>query len=176
MYFSLILGSDITFISSSLPALQMEGSQNCSSCQAIKLEIWTSYLVENVSTPFLSCFGISGNILAIVIMKNPGMKSTFHQSLVALASCDLMFLRLILMDYSDNSSSQFYIIIFPYFMNPMKNILLWWETFLTMRITTERFLAVCKSLLYRTTTSSPTSSPRSSCLSISTFQCSWRLR
>ena len=128
----------------------MGGSNNCTACQKIPLEIWTSFLVENVLIPVLSGLGLVGNILAIVVLRNPGMKSTFHQSLIALASCDIMFLSLIILDYSENISSKFYIIIFPYFLNPMKNILLCWGTFLTMSITTERFLAVCKPLLYRT--------------------------
>ena len=42
-----------------------------------------------------------------------------------------------------------YIIIFPYFLHPMKRILLCWETFHIMSITTERYLAVCQPLLYR---------------------------
>jgi hypothetical protein len=39
--------------------------------------------------------------------------------------------------------------VFTYFWNPLKNIMMSWETFLTMSIATERFLAVCKPLLYR---------------------------
>ena len=39
--------------------------------------------------------------------------------------------------------------MFPYFCNPLKNIMMSWETFLTMSIATERFLAVCKPLFYR---------------------------
>ena len=126
----------------------MERSKNCSVCESPTLEI--SFLVENIVIPLVGGLGIVGNILAIVVLKNTERKSTFHQSLVALASCDIMFLSLILMDYSKHLQSQFYVILFPYFLNPMKNILLCWGTFLTMSITTERYLAVCKPFLYRT--------------------------
>ena len=99
--------------------------------------------------PVLGSVGIVGNILAILVLRNPKMKSTFHQSLIALASCDIMFLSLMLMDYTQYVNNSLYIIIFPYLLNPLKNILLSLETFLIMSISTERVLAVCKPVLYR---------------------------
>ena len=61
-----------------------------------------------------------GNILAIVILRNPVMKTTFHQSLIALASCDLALLGLVLLDFTANFARPFYILILPYFLNPFK--------------------------------------------------------
>ena len=126
----------------------MEG-HNCTTCPQLPLYIWTNYVLENIATPTFCVVGLLGNIVAIIILRNPRMKSTFHQSLVALAACDIMFLSLILIDFAEDILYPFYAIIFPYFINPMKNILLCWETFLIMSITTERYLAVCHPLLYR---------------------------
>merc|ERR1719397_1605367 len=77
------------------------------------------------------------------------MKTTFHQSLIALASCDISLLGLVLLDFTAELTPTLYVLILPYFLNPFKNILLCWETFLIMSITTERFLAVYRPLLYK---------------------------
>ena len=90
-----------------------------------------------------------GNIAAIFILKKPEMKSTFHQSLITLAVLDIMFLVTITLDHSVSIHSQLFILLFPYFLNPMKNILMSWETFLMMSIAMERFIAVYKPIRYR---------------------------
>jgi hypothetical protein len=93
--------------------------------------------------------GLVGNIGATIVLKRPDMKSTFHQSLLTLAVLDIMFLGILICDYSLDFHSQIYVYMFPYFFNPMKNILMSWETFLIMSIATERFLAVYKPIHYR---------------------------
>ena len=122
---------------------------NCTNCLHHPMITWTNYILQAVLIPLICILGIVGNIVAIIILGNPRMKSTFHQSLIALATCDIMFLFLIINDFLADKLYSFYTLIFPYFINPMKNILLCWETFLIMSITTERYLAVCKPLLYR---------------------------
>ena len=42
-----------------------------------------------------------------------------------------------------------FIMLFPYMWNPFKNILMTFETFLMMSITTERYLAIKNPLEYR---------------------------
>ena len=123
--------------------------ENCLLCARLTAIIWTNYVLQTLVIPLCCVLGIVGNSLAIIILTNPRMKSTFHQSLIALAACDIMFLCLIMNDFLADKLYSFYIILFPYFINPMKNILLCWETFLIMSITTERYLAVCKPLIYR---------------------------
>ena len=124
-------------------------TENCTSCTKLPLHIWTNYILQNVAIPAFCILGLVGNILSMIILRNTGVKSTFNQSLVGLAVCDIMFLSLVLIDFSSDFAHTFYILIFPYFLNPVKNILLCWDTFLIMSITTERFLAVCKPLHYR---------------------------
>ena len=46
-------------------------------------------------------------------------------------------------------NNQLFIILFPYVWNPFKNILMTFETFLMMSITTERYLAIKNPLEYR---------------------------
>ena len=77
------------------------------------------------------------------------MKSTFHQSLISLAVFEIMFLLLVILDHSLDINSPLYIALFPYFFNPMKNIMMSCETYLIMSIALERLLAVCKPIHYR---------------------------
>ena len=48
-----------------------------------------------------------------------------------------------------NINNQIFILLFPYVWNPFKNILMTFETFLMMSITTERYLAIKNPLEYR---------------------------
>ena len=77
------------------------------------------------------------------------MKSTFHQTLITLAVIENLFLLTILTDHAVDPDNQVYIIMLPYFWNPVKNILLCWEMFLIMSISTERCMAVRNPLAYR---------------------------
>ena len=129
----------------------MPGSHNCSSCEISTLETSSVlFAMENYVIPIVVSLGIGCNILALMVLRKLKEKSTFHQSLLALATCDICFLSLILMDYSKQILIQFHIIVFPYFLNPMLNIFLCLGSFLIMSITTERFLAIYKPFLYRT--------------------------
>ena len=55
-----------------------------------------------------------------------------------------------LTDIYVDDSSFLYIILFPHFWFPLKYVLMSWETFLIMSISTERWLAVCRPLWHRT--------------------------
>ena len=43
-----------------------------------------------------------------------------------------------------------YTYMFPWLWYPLKNIVMTWTIFLTMGLSTERYLAVCRPILYRT--------------------------
>ena len=122
-------------------------AENCS-CPENLLNTWSSQL-EAYLVPGIGCLGLLGNITAILVLKCPQLKSTFHQSLLTLAICDIIFLFFVMADTIIDTQHIIYIYMFPYFWNPLKNIVMSWETFLIMSIATERFLAVCRPLLYR---------------------------
>jgi hypothetical protein len=119
-----------------------------------KVAVWTQLWLETVSILPLGSLGLIGNCIAVLTLRWPALKTTFHQSLVALAICDVMFLFMILTDQIVDKTSLFYVILFPYFWNPVMNILVSLQTFMIMSIATERFLVVWMPLNYRIKTPS----------------------
>ena len=95
--------------------------------------------------PVVAIVGMIGNLAAILILLRPEMKSTFHHSLITLAVVDILFVVTLLVDiqrFDLNIENQTFILFVPYFWNPFKNILMTFETFLMVSITTERYLAI----------------------------------
>ena len=121
---------------------------NCSCLSSTVVDMTTLY-IDRVTLPMVGVVGLVGNIAAIVIIYRKERRSTFHHSLFTLEIIDFIFVSIILRDIFCDSSSTIYIYMFPYFWNPLKNILMSWETFLMMSIATERFLAVCHQLVHR---------------------------
>ena len=61
----------------------------------------------------------------------------------------VFFILTIFQRFDLNLNNQMFIMLFPYVWNPFKNILMTFETFLMMSITTERYLAIKNPLGYR---------------------------
>ena len=90
--------------------------------------------------------------LNILIYTRPEMKSTFHHTLITLACVDTLFIITIIIDiqrFDLNLDNQLFILFFPYFWNPFKNILMTFETYLMMSISTERYMAIRRPIEYR---------------------------
>ena len=100
----------------------------------------------------MGVFGLLGNLTTVIIVLRPEMRSNFHQSILALAIVDMLFVSLLVIDVFRldlDIQNQTYILLFPYFLNPLKNILLCCETYLVMSIATERLMAVSKPIKFR---------------------------
>ena len=118
------------------------------------LGVWAQFCLETVSIIPLGCLGLVGNCIAVLTLRHPTMKTTFHQSLVVLAICDVLFLLMVLTDQIVDQSSPLYVILFPYFWNPVMNILMSSQTFMIVSIATERFIVVWMPLTYKIKTPS----------------------
>ena len=114
-----------------------------------QVAVWAQFWLETVSILPLGALGLVGNCFALLTLRRPTLKTTFHQSLVSLAICDVMFLFMILTDQIIDKTSLFYVILFPYFWNPVMNILVSSQTFMIMGIATERFLVVWMPVIYK---------------------------
>ena len=105
-----------------------------------------------VCLPVVGSIGLMGNLGAILILRRPEMKSTFHHTLIALAIVDILFILMLITDTQNfdlDLDNQTYITLYPFLFYPLKHILMTFETFLMMSITTERFLATTNPLKYR---------------------------
>ena len=129
-------------------AQRVEGQDLSGNCTCIEsdYEQLICYVVEKIFIPIVGLLGLLGNIAAILILRRPEMRSTFHQSLITLAAIDSMILIIALSDYSIDLTDRLYVYMFPYFLYPMRHVLFSWETFLIMGIATERLLAVYKPI------------------------------
>ena len=110
---------------------QQSSNCSCSSSQVLKM---TTLYMDKVSLPLVGVIGLAGNVAAIVIIFKKDRRSTFHHSLITLAIIDILFVSTIICDTFCDTTSTLYIYMFPYLWNPMKNILMSWETFLMMSI------------------------------------------
>ena len=105
-----------------------------------------------IMIPLVATFGFIGNLISILVLRRPEMKSTFNQSLVMLAVVDILFVISVICVHSLRlylSHYQLYKYLFPCFLYPMMSVFYSWDTFLTMSIATERLMAVCKPIQYR---------------------------
>ena len=111
---------------------------------------WLKFWLEKLLTPIIGCMGIFGNCVAIHTLRHPTIKTKFNQSLVCLAICDILFLVMMISDQFVDHENTYYIVFFPYFWNPLQNILMSLQIFLLMSIAMERFLAVWMPIVYKT--------------------------
>ena len=139
------LNPDATLISLSVT----ESMTNCSCPEVSQVEVWAKFILEEVSIPVVGSVGLLGNLAAIVVLSHPDMKSTFHQSLISLAIFEILFLILLICDHAMDIGSELYIVMFPYFLFPLKNIMMSCESYLLMSIALERLIAVVRPLWYR---------------------------
>ena len=107
-----------------------------------------SALLQHVAIVVVGCVGLLGNCVAIVSILNMKFKTTFHQSLIALSVCDILFITVVITDMNVDMAENF-AFIYPYFWHPMRTILISLEAFLMMSISAERLLAVCKPIHYK---------------------------
>ena len=115
-----------------------------------QLEIWAKFILEEVSIPLVGSVGLLGNLAAIVVLSHPDMKSTFNQSLITLAIFEITFLVLLISDHAVDITTELYIMMFPYLLYPLKNIMVSCESYLLVSIALERLMAVVRPLWYRT--------------------------
>ena len=106
------------------------------------MKVWEVILVD-LSVPLVGSVGLLGNLATIVVLSQPDMKSTFHQSLISLAVFEILYLLSLICEHVVDSRTAM-------FLYPLKNILLSCESYLLMSIALERLMAVVRPLWYRT--------------------------
>ena len=124
---------------------------------------WSILVFEETMVPLVGTLVLFGNLVSILVLKRPEMKSTFNQSLIMLAVVDILILVTFIFMFSIDLQSMVNRYLFPYFLFPIRAILHSWEMFLIMSIAAERLMAVYKPLHYRSHTVSNSTRIHSTC-------------
>jgi len=102
---------------------------------------------------FVSCVGLIGNILSILVLSRKSMRSCFNNILISLNLSDCTHLMFAILDGIRNSFVSYYpqwlLFIFPYFHYPLYRISLCCSICLIISMAIERHSAVCNPLTYR---------------------------
>lgn len=118
-------------------------------------EFWTNGVLLNL----VGILGIFGNIISMIILSRPQMKSSINYLLIGLARCDsvlivtsvLLFGIPAIYPYTGNFFVYYYN-IYPHlapFLFPLAMIAQTVTVYLTLTVTLERFVAVCHPLRAR---------------------------
>lgn len=116
------------------------------------------FVIYGVFMNTIGLFGIVVNIISMIILSRPQMKSSINYLLIGLAKCDtvlivtsiLLFSFPSIYKYTDYMESYFQ--IFPFlliYLFPIAMIAQTISVYLTLTVTLERFIAVCLPLRAR---------------------------
>ena len=102
-------------------------------------------LIREVISTTVGIFGIMGNILAIVVLSQKGMRNTFNKLLIALSVFDILLLfHAVLWGATMETSRPISRddLLFSYFLSPLKNFSMAGSILMVTAIAVERFMAI----------------------------------
>jgi hypothetical protein len=79
--------------------------------------------LKNTAIPLISSFGLIGNLEAIISINFQKIKTTFHQSIIVLCTCDIVFVTVMIIDKHCDIIKDMGI-IYPFFRHPLRTILI----------------------------------------------------
>ncbi|XP_023338878.1 FMRFamide receptor [Eurytemora carolleeae] len=111
---------------------------------------------EGVLSTLVGVLGFSGNLTAVLILLLVKSKTTFVYLILSLSLVDALFIVTSVLDVSMigvfewpiSSKSGLYNSVFPIYMRTLSGILVSASIHLTVAISIERFIAVCRPLYY----------------------------
>merc|ERR1711953_1562248 len=104
----------------------MNITENSTECPQTFFDDFFRDWISNFTLPAVCCVGILGNITAVLVLLSPSMRTTtFHQSLLFLVICDLLYLVMTLSEPRENTPSHelptAYRLIYPHLWFPLRN-------------------------------------------------------
>ena len=118
----------------------------------------TYFWLDGVARCVISCIGIIGNIITVVLFSSKDLRSTFHMFLVALACVDLGYLFLTLLEeipqmkdiqkqgttYPDPESelNRVWVLLYPHFIRPIQYVFITAAEYITIIICVDRYIAI----------------------------------
>jgi len=117
-----------------------------------KLYLQVSYIVS-VLMIIVSCLGLFGNIINILVLSRGIMNNCFNKILIAINVCDSVHLVFAILDGVRSSFIEYYPLwllqTFPFTHYPIYRISMVGSIFLVISVAIERHSAVCNPLAYR---------------------------
>ena len=112
------------------------------SYEKIQLVVKLSFAIEGVVLTIVGILGISGNLLAsIILCTRKEMRNTFNRLLVALACFDSLFILASILEgfrKCFNMATDTHILLFPYLLHPFSIFSFTASIFMTVAIALER--------------------------------------
>ena len=126
-------------------------------CGHLDLEmlLLVKYWCEGVLFMTFGGIGLSGALATVAILSAKDLRTQlFHQLLIVLAILDILFIACSVPTYSFDvfgwfKGNKIYYYLTLHFLYPMTPVMLHATTFMTVALTVERYLAVCKPFLFR---------------------------
>ncbi|GLV43776.1 FMRFamide Receptor [Carabus blaptoides fortunei] len=131
---------------------------NCTLSENID-EAYFEFLIYGLMLNIIGVLGIFGNIISMIILSRPQMKSSINYLLIGLAKCDTILILTSILLFGLPGIYPYTGCLFTYYYNiyphmvpilyPIATIAQTASVYLTMTVTLERFVAVCHPLRAR---------------------------
>lgn len=134
-------------------------SSNSSDSSEDRFDILFNFVAYGVLLNIIGVFGIIGNIISMIILSRPQMKSSINYLLIGLARCDtvLIITSILLFGLPSIYWSTGYLFVYNFWIHPIIATVVYpvamisqtVSVYLTLVVTLERFVAVCQPLRAR---------------------------
>jgi hypothetical protein len=108
------------------------------------------FMLEGVLQCLISCLGVVGNTISIVILLGRELRNSFTKLLAILAVFDLIYLFTMVIDSLSKLGlkSDLHMLMFPHFLHPLNSISMMCSIYMTVVVALERYRAVYHPLDY----------------------------
>jgi hypothetical protein len=108
------------------------------------------FILEGVLQCLISCLGVVGNTISIVLLLGRELKNSFTKLLAILAVFDLIYLFTMVIDSLSKLGlkNNLHILMFPHFLHPLNSISMMCSIYMTVGVALERYRAVYYPLDY----------------------------
>lgn len=147
--------------STALNSMASNETDNNFNCTDFDLpeEKFFAFIMNGIFLNFVGFFGIFGNIISMIILSRPQMKSSINYLLIGLARCDTVLILTSMLLFGLPAIYPYSGYLFTYYYNvyphmapvlfPLAVIVQTASVYLTLCVTLERFVAVCHPLRAR---------------------------
>ena len=145
------------------PSMQWQCVENRLSVSEIEILQTISFWVEGILQCSLGSVGIVANLVAIIVLSSPKLKSIFNKLLICLIFVHIVVMVIVIFDeviwptWVDKPkyiSGAIFMYLFTYVLHPVKQIMRYSSIFITTVMARHRFLASRHPIEYRNSTKS----------------------